>query len=96
MYRDTVDLNCDMGEGFGHWAYGDVPDSVLMPLISSANVATGYHPGYHDLQGFGRRAIAAKPEELINDILYQTGSLREFGKRHGIPLQHVKPRCAGS
>ncbi len=118
MYRDTVDLNCDMGEGFGHWAYGDVPDSVLMPLISSANVATGYHagdpnqmnrvaslaaehdvglgahPGYHDLQGFGRRTIAAKPEELINDILYQTGALREFGRRHGIPLQHVKPHGA--
>ncbi|MCR9255797.1 MAG: 5-oxoprolinase subunit PxpA [Alphaproteobacteria bacterium] len=114
MYRDQVDLNCDMGEGFGHWSYGDAPDSALMPLISSANVATGYHagdpnqmdavaglaaehgvglgshPGYNDLQGFGRRAIAAKPEELVNDILYQTGAMREFGRRHGIPLQHVK------
>ncbi|MEL6205999.1 MAG: 5-oxoprolinase subunit PxpA [Pseudomonadota bacterium] len=118
MYRSTVDLNCDMGEGFGHWAYGDAPDSALMPLISSANVATGYHagdpnqmdavaqmaaehgvglgahPGYHDLQGFGRRTIAAKPEELVNDILYQTGALREFGRRHGVALQHVKPHGA--
>jgi UPF0271 protein len=118
MYRKTVDLNCDMGEGFGHWTYGDAPDSELMPLISSANVATGFHagdpnqmdavvrmaaahgvglgahPGYRDLQGFGRRAIAAKPEELVNDILYQTGALREFARRHGIPLQHVKPHGA--
>ncbi|MEM1266301.1 MAG: 5-oxoprolinase subunit PxpA [Pseudomonadota bacterium] len=118
MYRDRVDLNCDMGEGFGHWTYGDAPDSALMPLISSANVATGYHagdpnqmdlvaglaaehgvglgahPGYRDLQGFGRRAISAKPEELVNDILYQTGAMREFGRRHGIPLQHVKPHGA--
>ncbi|MEM1005798.1 MAG: 5-oxoprolinase subunit PxpA [Pseudomonadota bacterium] len=118
MYRDTVDLNCDMGEGFGHWAYGDAPDAALMPLISSANVATGYHagdpnqmnavaqlaaehgvglgahPGYQDLQGFGRRTIAAKAEELINDILYQTGAMREFGRRHGIALQHVKPHGA--
>jgi hypothetical protein len=22
----SVDLNCDMGEGFGHWTYGDAPD----------------------------------------------------------------------
>lgn len=118
MSRTTVDLNCDMGEGYGHWSYGDAPDAMLMPLISSANVATGYHagdpnqmdavvrmaaehgvglgahPGYQDLQGFGRRTIAAKPEELVNDILYQTGALREFGRRHGVPLQHIKPHGA--
>lgn len=114
MFRTTIDLNCDLGEGFGHWIYGDAPDAMLMPLISSANVATGYHagdpnqmdavtrmaaeygvglgahPGYDDLQGFGRRMIAASPNELVNDILYQTGALREFGRRHGVPLQHVK------
>ena len=118
MFRTTVDLNCDMGEGFGHWSYGDAPDAALMPLISSANVATGYHagdpnqmdavvrlaaehgvglgahPGYDDLQGFGRRTINAKPDELVNDVIYQTGALREFGRRHGIALQHVKPHGA--
>ena len=118
MFRTTVDLNCDMGEGFGHWSYGDAPDSALMPLISSANVAAGFHagdpnqmdavvglaaehgvglgahPGYYDLQGFGRRTIKAKPEELVNDVVYQTGALREFGRRHGIALQHVKPHGA--
>ncbi|MFP4273721.1 MAG: 5-oxoprolinase subunit PxpA [Paracoccaceae bacterium] len=118
MYRTTVDLNCDMGEGFGHWSYGDAPDGALMPLISSANIATGFHagdpnqmdqvvrmavehgvglgahPGYKDLQGFGRRAIAAQPAELVNDILYQTGALREFARRHGGALQHVKPHGA--
>jgi UPF0271 protein len=107
-----------MGEGFGHWAYGDAPDAALIPLISSANVAAGFHagdpnqmdavaqlaaehgvglgahPGYSDLQGFGRRTIKAKPEELINDIIYQTGALREFGRRHGVALQHVKPHGA--
>lgn len=118
MYRSTIDLNCDLGEGYGHWTYGDAPDSALMPLISSANVATGYHagdpnlmdavvrmaaengvglgahPGYKDLQGFGRRTIAARPDELVNDILYQTGALREFGRRYNVPLQHVKPHGA--
>jgi UPF0271 protein len=38
-----VALNCDMGEGFGLWEMGD--DEALMPLISMANVACGFHAG---------------------------------------------------
>jgi len=34
----TIDINCDMGEGIGN-------DDVIMPFISSANVACGYHAG---------------------------------------------------
>lgn len=116
--KHSVDLNCDMGEGFGHWSYGDAPDDELMKVISSANIATGFHagdpnlmnrvvllakehgvnvgahPGYRDLQGFGRRTIRASDEELVNDILYQVGALREFCRRHGVRLQHVKPHGA--
>jgi len=39
----TIDLNCDMGESYGAWRMGD--DGGLMPLISSANVASGFHAG---------------------------------------------------
>jgi UPF0271 protein len=39
----TVDLNCDMGESFGAWKMGD--DAAIMPLITSANVACGFHGG---------------------------------------------------
>jgi UPF0271 protein len=39
----TIDLNCDMGESFGAWKMGD--DAGLMPFISSANVACGFHAG---------------------------------------------------
>ena len=116
--RTFVDLNCDMGEGFGQWVLGEAPDDAIMPLISSANIAAGFHagdpnsmdrvvklaqihgvglgahPGYRDLQGFGRRYIKTRPEELVNDIVYQVGAIREFGRRHGIPLQHVKPHGA--
>ena len=35
-----VDLNSDMGEGFGPWTIGDGVDAAIMPLISSANIAT--------------------------------------------------------
>lgn len=39
----TIDLNCDMGESYGRWTLG--ADAEIMPLISSANVACGFHGG---------------------------------------------------
>src|SRR5215212_549162 len=36
-----MDLNSDLGEGFGHWALGD--DDALLGVVTSANVACGYH-----------------------------------------------------
>jgi UPF0271 protein len=38
-----IDLNCDMGEGFGHYSLAN--DEEMMPYITSANVACGYHAG---------------------------------------------------
>ena len=43
--REAVDINCDMGEAFGRWRVGDTEDTSLMPLISSANIAAGFHAG---------------------------------------------------
>jgi len=48
IVRDTsvhlsVDLNCDMGESYGAWKMG--ADEEVMPLISSANIACGFHAG---------------------------------------------------
>lgn len=118
MLRETVDINCDMGEAFGRWRVGDTNDGSLMGLISSANIAAGFHagdpnlmdetvriavehgvsigahPGYKDLQGFGRRRINGTARELVNDMIYQVGALREFARRHGAQLQHVKPHGA--
>jgi UPF0271 protein len=37
----SIDLNCDMGEGFG--AYGIGNDDLVMPYITSANIACGFH-----------------------------------------------------
>ena len=39
----TIDLNCDMCESFGAWTLGD--DAALLPFITSANVACGFHAG---------------------------------------------------
>jgi len=38
-----IDLNCDMGESFGAWHMG--ADAEIMPLITSANIACGFHAG---------------------------------------------------
>ena len=38
-----VDLNCDMGESYGAWKMG--ADAEIMPFISSANIACGFHAG---------------------------------------------------
>lgn len=118
MTRRVVDINCDLGESFGRWRAGDADDADLMRLISSANIAAGFHagdpnlmdrtvrlavdhgvgvgahPGYRDLLGFGRRKIAGTTAEIINDVIYQVGALREFARRYGAVLQHVKPHGA--
>ena len=39
----TIDINCDMGESFGNWQMGN--DETVMPYITSANIAGGYHAG---------------------------------------------------
>jgi UPF0271 protein len=39
----TIDLNCDMGESYGRWILG--ADEAIMPYITSANVACGFHGG---------------------------------------------------
>jgi UPF0271 protein len=39
----TIDLNSDLGEGFGIWSLGD--DEALLGVVTSANVACGFHAG---------------------------------------------------
>ena len=82
----TIDLNADVGESFGAWTMGR--DAELIPLLTSVNIACGFHagdpatiaatvalakangvaigahPGYPDLQGFGRRVMQASEQEV--------------------------------
>ncbi len=43
MAEKHIDLNCDMGESYGRWTLG--ADAEIMPFITSANVACGFHGG---------------------------------------------------
>jgi len=39
----SVDLNCDLGESFGAWTLGQ--DAAILPFVTSANIACGFHAG---------------------------------------------------
>lgn len=56
----AVDFNADLGESFGLWARG--ADDALMRVISSANVACGFHAGD---PGAMRRAVASARQEGV-------------------------------
>jgi UPF0271 protein len=73
-----MDLNADLGEGFGIWRLGD--DEALLDVITSANVACGFHGGDPSTM---RRVCAAAAERGVA-IGAQVGyrDLAGFGRRH--------------
>ena len=42
-WRTSIDLNADIGEGFGPWPMGQ--DDDLVPIVTSVNIACGFHAG---------------------------------------------------
>lgn len=63
-------------------------------LAKKYGVAIGAHPGFQDLAGFGRRAMAVSPKDVYDLVLYQIGALAAFCKAHEVKLSHVKPHGA--
>lgn len=61
-------------------------------LAEAHGVGVGAHPGFPDLRGFGRRYLAASPQEVRDDVVYQIGALTAFTRAKR--LQHVKPHGA--
>lgn len=63
-------------------------------LAKQHHIAVGAHPSFPDLVGFGRRNMAASPEEIKADTIYQIGALWAICRSVGVNLQHVKPHGA--
>ena len=63
-------------------------------LAKQYGVAVGAHPGWPDLQGFGRREMSLTPDEAEAFVLYQIGALAAFAKAEDGALHHVKPHGA--
>ncbi|MEM6378264.1 MAG: 5-oxoprolinase subunit PxpA [Bacteroidota bacterium] len=57
-------------------------------------VQIGAHPGYPDLQGFGRRRMQIPTVELKSIIKYQVAALKGLVESHGAQLKYVKPHGA--
>jgi 5-oxoprolinase (ATP-hydrolysing) subunit A len=63
-------------------------------LAAQRGVSVGAHPGYPDLQGFGRRVMDLSPEEAEVFIVYQVAALAGMARANGTELVHVKPHGA--
>ena len=63
-------------------------------LAIAHNVAIGAHPGYRDLENFGRTAMSLPPKEVFAIVVKQIESLRQICEARGAVLHHVKPHGA--
>lgn len=58
------------------------------------DVQIGAHPGYPDLQGFGRRSLSFSEEEICEILIYQIGALKALCESKNTEVSYVKPHGA--
>lgn len=73
-----VDLNCDLGEAFGNYSFGG--DEQIIPLITSANVACGFHAG--DQHVMNQTIKLAKEHDIGIGAHPGLPDLQGFGRRN--------------
>lgn len=72
-----IDLNADLGEGFGVWQLGD--DDAMLGVVTSANVACGFHAG--DPAGLLRVCRSAAERGVVIGAQVSYRDLAGFGRR---------------
>ena len=72
-----IDLNADLGEGFGTWRLGD--DDALLDIVTSANVACGFHAGDPATMQRVCKSAAARGVTIGAQVGYR--DLVGFGRR---------------
>ncbi len=88
QYITSANVAC----GFHAGDPGVMRDTVA--LAAAHGVAVGAHPGFPDLEGFGRREIQVAPADVEDFVAYQVGALAAIAAAQGVRLQHVKPHGA--
>lgn len=73
----TIDLNSDLGEGHGSWIMGD--DDALLSVVTSANVACGFHAGDPAIMRHVTRQAVANDVSIGAHVAYR--DLTGFGRR---------------
>jgi 5-oxoprolinase (ATP-hydrolysing) subunit A len=63
-------------------------------MARAAGCAVGAHPGFADLQGFGRREMRLPAADIEDLVLAQVGALAAVARAEGVTLAHVKPHGA--
>jgi UPF0271 protein len=74
---DVLDLNSDLGESFGQWVLGD--DEAMLGLVTSANVACGFHAG--DPTTLRRTCAIAAERGVVVGAQVGYRDLAGFGRR---------------
>ena len=83
----TIDINCDMGESFGNFIIGN--DEAIMPYITSANIACGFHAG--DPWHMQKTIQLAKDHKVKIGAHPSYPDLAGFGRRKmDIPKEELK------
>lgn len=77
FFVTSIDLNADLGEGFGAWRLGD--DDALLDVVTSANVACGFHAGDPSTMYRVCGAATAKGVAIGAQVGYR--DLAGFGRR---------------
>lgn len=86
MHPSHIDINCDMGESYGAAIVGN--DAHLMPLVSSANIACGYHGG--DPGTMHQTVLLAQKNGVAVGAHPAYPDLAGFGRRHmGLSAQEI-------
>ncbi|UVO50858.1 LamB/YcsF family protein [Sphingomonas sp. SUN019] len=73
----TIDLNADLGEGYGPWTMGD--DAAMLAIVTSANVACGGHAS--DPETMFRTLVLAKDRGIVVGAHPSYPDLAGFGRR---------------
>jgi UPF0271 protein len=76
----AIDINCDLGEGFGPYHMGD--DEMLLDIVTSANIACGFHAGDPVIMGTTVRAAISRGVDVGAHVGYPDRA--GFGRR---PIQ---------
>lgn len=76
--KKNIDLNSDLGESFGQWTMGD--DAAILQIVSSANVACGFHAG--SPAGILETLRAAKAQGVAVGAHVAYPDLVGFGRRN--------------
>ncbi|QZY97862.1 LamB/YcsF family protein (plasmid) [Pantoea dispersa] len=73
-----IDINSDMGESYGAWCMGD--DNAMLDIVTSANVACGFHAG--DPAGISDTLQAAGKRNVVIGAHVSYHDIRGFGRRN--------------